>query len=75
MKFLHHLVAWLNPFPPGTSKRASAIDCPEVWFVQKNIEKTKKTKKNKKNNIYKLFGEGPLEKNQKNIEKTKKNKK
>ena len=75
VKFLHHLVAWLNPFPPGTSKRASAIDCPEVSFVQKNIEKTKKNKK-KKQYLQTLWG-GPLrekpKKQWKNQKKQKKN--
>ena len=38
----------------------------------KNIEETKKNKRTQKSNIDKLFGEGPLEKNQKNIEKKQK---
>ena len=44
------------------------------WFAN-DRRAMRRTQKHPRNNSERLFGEGPLEKNQKNIEKTKKNKK
>ena len=44
-------------------------------LLREKSKNLRKTKKNKKNNIWKLFGEGPLEKSQKTLEKPKKTKK